>query len=268
MDQSALMQGVQGVWASLDKLQTEDPAQYKAVVAESLAWGQASASLPEPALCLQLTTRRGLHVWCNLVAWHRLRAPDFSLATPSLPLCGGASHLSLQRTVYSVALHPSVLQVQGQLVSGEDLANIVGLVVKFLEQQNPGLDLVEGYKVERGSAYLGDLVKVREGLQGAGGKEQGGLLTASPSSLISQLSEVCQKEDEEGTLLPLKTEKPAKPLIQEIKPCESKKKASFGSNLQKAFGPLNDKKETKLDEIKIRNEECFIKEVQTRKLIR
>ena len=62
MDAASLMSGVAGVWSGLERLQATDPTEYKRVVRESLAWGEAAQSLPQPALCVQLVTKAGVQV--------------------------------------------------------------------------------------------------------------------------------------------------------------------------------------------------------------
>ena len=49
-------------------------------------------------------------VWCNLMSWAAVGAPDYSQATPSLPLAGGAATVWQGGTVYTVATHPTVLR--------------------------------------------------------------------------------------------------------------------------------------------------------------
>ena len=51
-----------------------------------------------------------LQVWCNLMSWAAVAAPDYSQATPSLPLAGGAATVCQGGTVYTVATHPTVLR--------------------------------------------------------------------------------------------------------------------------------------------------------------
>ena len=62
MDSATLMSGVAGVWSGLERLQATDPTEYKRVVRESLAWGEAAQSLPQPALCVQMVTKAGVQV--------------------------------------------------------------------------------------------------------------------------------------------------------------------------------------------------------------
>ena len=62
MDGASLMSGVAGVWSGLERLQATDPTEYKRVVRESLAWGEAKQSLPQPALCVKLATKSGVQV--------------------------------------------------------------------------------------------------------------------------------------------------------------------------------------------------------------
>jgi hypothetical protein len=254
---------VQEVWSRLDRLQAAEPGQYRRL-AESLA--QAAAP-PQPAICLRLVTKAGIPVWCNLLAWPAVTQPDYTLAQPSLPLAGGASSVSLGRTVYSVALHPSVLAGEaGEELGGEELANIVGLVARYLEQRHPGLALAPGYTRHTADSCLGELAAVRRALRPEG--DPGDLRTASPGALLAQLAGGGGAE-EGGRLLPEGPLPRARPLVQEVR--EGRKggagAGAFGANLQRAFRPMQEGSvEGTEGTIKIRNEETFLKEVQTRKL--
>ena len=71
MDRGSLMSGVAGVWSGLERLQATDPTEYQRVVKESLAWGEAKQSLPQPALCVQLATKSGVQVRSGVVVMVR-----------------------------------------------------------------------------------------------------------------------------------------------------------------------------------------------------
>ena len=253
------------MWGALDKMQLASPDSYKELVDSSVAYTKLQATQAEPELCLRLATTAGGQVWCNLLSWAAVSAPDYSQDTPSLPLAGGILSTSFGKNIYSVAVHPTVLREEGVLVSGEQLANIVGLVCKFLEQQQQHLHLLQGHSLEEAKLHPGcNLEAIRRELRPGGGKTE--LVTTSPSSLLSQLSEVCTKEEEDELVLPA-PQTPGTPLIQEIKSQEvTQKSGTFGANLQKAFNPQKPRKEAQEEPVKIRNNEVFLKEVTSRKI--
>ena len=107
----------------------------------------------------------------------------------------------------------------------------------------------------------------------------GSVFLDTTSSLIGELSSLCKQDDEEkGEIcLPKQQQIPRKgsmPLIQEMSPDAPKKKNTssdlFAKNLQKAFNekkPNSKSEQAKNNgEIKIRNDETFLKEVTTRRI--
>ena len=136
------------------------------------------------------------------------------------------------------------------------------------------------------------LINLRSGVGGKIKEEE--LVTGSTSSLVSQLGSLCKhgEEDEEEriSLTPSEVSPESqdlhrdvvmqegragrKPLIQEIESAEKpdkkneKRQNSFGMNLRKAFKTEVCEKEKRkgTDEIRIRLEETWLTEIQSKKL--
>merc|ERR1712244_179024 len=103
--------------------------------------------------------------YLNLMTWQAVAKPSFDQAAPSLPIAGGTQSLTMGHTVFSVCVHPSVLfNEDNQPVSHQELDNILKLAMKFLQQQHPGLELEDQYKVIHENAFKGDLGQVRKKL--------------------------------------------------------------------------------------------------------
>jgi len=251
----------------------------KEMVKESMQWRETAKSQPEPGICLELKTKTNLTCYVNLLTWARVAKPDNTSTLPSLPIAGGQQTFSQGKSVFSVCLHPSVLEKPyNSQVEEDQVDNIALLVIKFLHQVHPGLDLQHDYRLLKDILITGDLCHIRLELEGMRGST-GQLLTASPSSLISQLSDVCKQEGggEEQICLPTcrQTEnKGRKVLIEDIsidkKKPRNKIDDCFGKNLQRAFNDKNHKKGSKNNDenenIKIRQEETFLKEVKTKRI--
>ena len=136
------------------------------------------------------------------------------------------------------------------------------------------------------------LINLRSGVGGKIKEEE--LVTGSTSSLVSQLGSLCkqgdQEEEERISLTPSEVSPESqdfhrdfvmqegragrKPLIQEIESVEKpqrkyeKRQNSFGMNLRKAFKTESCEKEKRdsTAEIKIRLEETWLTEIQSKKL--
>ena len=179
--------------------------------------------------------------------------------------------------VHNVGLHPSVVREESKLVEGETLNNIARLVGSFLEQREPGLQ-VSGHQVshhheeslpmtsghhqqvDKSRTHIGDLAAIVRAVKGSR-KPQ--LATPSPASLLSQLTGVCDHEEEE--LLLGKPQHPTRRLVEEIPKGGRNKEAGFAANLRKAFGP-GSKDSGKEEQVKIRHNEIFLTAVQTRRM--
>ena len=116
--------------------------------------------------------------------------------------------------------------------------------------------------MDRSRTHIGDLAGIVRAVRGSG-KPQ--LATPSPASLLSQLTRVCNQEKEEEELVLGKPQHQSRRLVEEIPKGARKKEAGFAANLRKAFGP-GMKENEKEEKVKIRHEETFLREVQTRRI--
>ena len=88
----------------------------KDIVKESMKYNKGLTSKPEPFKCIEASTEVSLHemthmhisiliqsgVKCfvNLLRWEAVASPDYSSATPSLPLSGGLQSLTIGHSVF------------------------------------------------------------------------------------------------------------------------------------------------------------------------
>ena len=114
--------------------------------------------------------------------------------------------------------------------------------------------------MDRSRTHIGDLAAI---VQAVKGSRQPELATPSPASLLSQLSGVGgQEEKGEEELVVGKTQLQTRRRMVEEMP---KKETGFAANLRKAFGPGRKENENE-EEVKIRHNETFLTEVQTRRI--
>ena len=109
--------------------------------------------------------------------------------------------------------------------------------------------------------HIGDLAAIVGALRGSSRQPQ--LATPSPASLLSQLTGVCAKEEEEVVLV--RNKKTSRRLVEEIPKGRRVETTGFAANLRKAFGPEKTEGENE-EKVKIRNDEIFLTEVQTRRI--
>ena len=76
---------------------------------------------------------------------------------------------------------------------------------------------------------------------------------------------MCNQEKEEEELVLGKPQHQSRRLVEEIPKGERKKEAGFAANLRKAFSP-GMKENEKEEKVKIRHDETFLREVQTRRI--
>lgn len=115
--------------------------------------------------------------------------------------------------------------------------------------------------MDRSRTHIGDLAGIVRAVRGS---REPRLATSSPASLLSQLAGVSGQEMEEEELVLEKQQHQGRRLIEEIPVGGRKKEAGFAANLRKAFGP--ERKETEKELVKIRHDETFLTEVQTRRI--
>ena len=111
--------------------------------------------------------------------------------------------------------------------------------------------------------HIGDLAAIVGVLRGSSRQPQ--LATPSPASLLSQLTGVCAKEEEEEEVVLVRNKKTGRRLVEEIPKGRRVETTGFAANLRKAFGPEKTEGENK-EKVKIRNDEIFLTEVQTRRI--
>ena len=120
------------------------------------------------------------------------------------------------------------------------------------------------HQVDSSRTHIGDLAAIVGALRGSSRQPQ--LATPSPASLLSQLTGVCAKEEEEEEEVVLvKNKKTSRRLVEEIPKGRRVETTGFAANLRKAFGPEKTEGENK-EKVKIRNDEIFLTEVQTRRI--
>ena len=110
--------------------------------------------------------------------------------------------------------------------------------------------------------HIGDLAAIVGALRGSSRQPQ--LATPSPASLLSQLTGVCAKAEEEEVVL-VRNKKSSRRLVEEIPKGRRVETTGFAANLRKAFGPEKTEGENE-EKVKIRNDEIFLTEVQTRRI--
>ena len=110
--------------------------------------------------------------------------------------------------------------------------------------------------------HIGDLAATVGALRGSSRQPQ--LATPSPASLLSQLTGVCAKAEEEEVVL-VRNKKSSRRLVEEIPKGRRVETTGFAANLRKAFGPEKTEGENE-EKVKIRNDEIFLTEVQTRRI--
>ena len=117
--------------------------------------------------------------------------------------------------------------------------------------------------MDRSRTHIGDLAAIIRAVRGSKEPE---LATPSPASLLSQLSGVGGQEKGEEELLVGKPQlQTRRRLVEEIPKRGREKETGFAANLRKAFGPGRKDNENE-EEVKIRHNETFLTEVQTRRI--
>ena len=116
--------------------------------------------------------------------------------------------------------------------------------------------------MDRSRTHIGDLAGIVRAVRGS---REPQLATPSPASLLSQLTGVCGQEKGEEELVLGMPQHQTRRLVEEIPKGGRKKEAGFAANLRKAFGP-GTQENGKEEEVKIRHNETFLTEVQTRRI--
>ena len=118
--------------------------------------------------------------------------------------------------------------------------------------------------MDRSRTHIGDLAGIIRAVRGS---REPQLATPSPASLLSQLAGLSGQEKVEGELVVEKQQHQSRRLVEEIPVGgKRKKEAGFAANLRKAFGPGGKEAEKEEEEVKIRHNETFLTEVQTRRI--